>query len=71
MEAENTIKVKKSCAVCENFLSKACVLAEERIEILSTVSLLIDAGYAGLKCDSFSLSKHLKIDEDGEENAID
>lgn len=71
MEEENTIKVKKSCAVCENFLSRACVLSEGGMEILSEATVSVKAGYAGLKCDSFSLSQHLKIDEDGEENASD
>lgn len=70
MEQENTVKVKKSCAVCEHFMSRVCVLAEGGIEILSQGTLLTNAGYAGLKCESFALHNHLKADEGDNETQL-
>lgn len=80
MEEENTIKVKKSCLTCKRLGSIVCPLGEsydiiETFEIYKTKRghhaqrRFEEISNAEVRCDSFSLSKHLKIDEDGEENA--
>lgn len=80
MEAENTIKVKKSCLTCKRLGSIVCPLREsydiiETFEIYKTKRghhaqrRFEEISNAEVRCDYFCVKKHRKSEENAEENS--